>query len=204
MPPQDPKMISEAEKSQYLQIYLHEFDALSNRLTYWLTLQYAPYAIAAVAVGYFVKDFPDISANFAWACLLILQLLMWAVLQSTHEVFTYVVYFKECLKPRIRQLFQDSGPSFLDFESFLNRLRQRWFLSFETRFGLIVIVVVGMCALCWIAIRNTPSPNVCHWPTIGWICINSYALFLLVGKATDIRKLQTRSAAPDFEEPICQ
>jgi hypothetical protein len=49
MAPQDPKVISETERNQYLQIYLHEFDALSNRLTYWLTLQYAPYAIAAVA-----------------------------------------------------------------------------------------------------------------------------------------------------------
>jgi hypothetical protein len=44
----DAQNILETEKSMYLEIYLAEFDALSNRLTYWLTLQYAPYGIAAV------------------------------------------------------------------------------------------------------------------------------------------------------------
>jgi hypothetical protein len=86
MTPADAQNILETEKSMYLEIYLAEFDTLSDRLTYWLTLQSAPYGIAAVALGYIVNDSSPISANLAWSFLLILQLLMWAVLESTHEV----------------------------------------------------------------------------------------------------------------------
>jgi hypothetical protein len=116
---------------------------------------------------------------------------------------TYVVYFKECLKPTIRQLLRDSGPSFLDFESFLSKLRQQWFLRFKNRLGLFVIVFAGMVALCLIAIHNTPTLEIC-WSTVGWVSISGYALFLLSAKITDINMLQKRSAAPDFGEPLCE
>jgi hypothetical protein len=106
-------------------------------------------------------------------------------------------------EPKIRQLLQDSGPSFLDFESFLSKLRQQWFLRFENRLGLFVIVLAGMVALRLIAIHNTRSLKIC-WSTVGWISINGYALFLLSGKITDINMLQKRSAAPDFGEPLCE
>jgi hypothetical protein len=148
MTPENPNDLSDSEKDKYLRIYIAEFDALSTRLTYWLTLQYVPYGIAAGVFGFFVQSwksdvYPHISPNLAWASLLILQLLMWAVLQSTHEVFTYVVYFKECLKPGIRQVLQSPVRSFLDFETFIAKLRQRWFLRFETTFGLMVVVVAA-------------------------------------------------------------
>jgi hypothetical protein len=128
---------------------------------------------------------------------------MWGVLQSTHEVFTYVVYFKECLKPRIRQCLQTSAFSFLDFETFVEKLRQRWFLRFESRFGLSVVVAAGMLSACIAAILNTPSPKLCRGSTIAWAITNGYVLFILAGKMCDIARLQERATAPDPSEPVC-
>jgi len=197
------------DRDAYLKIYLAEYESLSTRLTYWLTLQYVPYSIAAAALGYFVQAWrPSASPStslgaspaLAWSSLLILQLLMWAVLQSTHEVFTYVVYFKECLKPKIRRLLPRAGGSFLDFEPFLNELRRRWFLRFEQTCGLFLVVAGGMAVSLWLAISSTPPPRLCRWSTIGWAISNLYVLFILCGKSWDILRLQKRAKAADPPE----
>ena len=200
--------LTDGEKDNYLRVYLAEFEALSTRLTYWLTLQYVPYTIAAVAFGYFVQswkpsEYPHVAPSLAWAGLFILQLLMWGVLQSTHEVFTYVVYFKECLKPKMREVVSESGPSFLDFESFVAKLRQAWFLRFESRFGLMLVVAAGIIGASWVALQNTPPPRLCQRSTIGWGIANGYALFILVFKSRDIGRLQKRAEAADPPAPIC-
>jgi len=200
--------LSDTQKNRLLQIHLAEFEALSNRLTYWLTLQYVPYTIAAAIVAFFVQSwdvqhYPHISSNRAWASLLMLQLLLWAVLQSTHEVLTYVVYFKECLKPQMQQLLGHDGPSYLHFERFVAKLRQKWFLRFETRFGLIAIAITAMLAACTTAIYNTLPPRLCRGSTVAWGLTNGYVLFILVGKSWDIGKLQQRAEAADPEKPVC-
>jgi hypothetical protein len=124
---------------------------------------------------------------------MILQLLMWAVLQSTHEVFTYVVYINEYLKPQIGQLLPEPRLPFLDFESFISKLRRKWFLRFETRFGLSIVVFAGMIALTIIALYNTPPPRLCNQSTLGWGVANSYMLFILTGKSFGILRLQKRA-----------
>src|ERR1035441_511971 len=85
-----------------LDVHLAEYAALSNRLTYWITLQYATYAIAAAALGFIASAWRHIGAFLlAWASILILLLILWALAQTNFEIHTYVVYIEKDLRQMV-------------------------------------------------------------------------------------------------------
>ncbi len=107
-----------------LQTHLFEYNALTTRLTYWITLQYATYAIAVAALGFVAQAW---GSNFnrvqlAWAVMLLMPLLAWAFLTTTYEMLTYVVYIERYLRPKLRPLMGTN--SFWKFEQFLARLKR--------------------------------------------------------------------------------
>ncbi len=148
---------SELARNQ-LETHLAEYSALSNRLTYWITLQYATYAIAAGALGFVASGWGRIDDRMlAWACGLIIILILWALAQTNFEIFTYVVYIEKQLRPRVEQLL--GSDLFWGFEAYVDSLRQTPMAKFEQQWGVFIASVVGLGTSGW-AIYHTSAGKV--------------------------------------------
>jgi len=140
-----------------LDVHLAEYEALTMRVTYWITLQYATYAIAAGYLGFVVQAWRVVpSVTLAWASMFVLQLLAWAFLHTTYEIFTNVDYVEKHLKVKIKPLVESGAAySFWEYEPLLAVRRSKGFLRFEGRFGLLGPFACGMAIAIWLVITGT-------------------------------------------------
>jgi len=74
-----------------------QYNALTNRITYYVTLQYATWGAAAVLFGYLAPLWSTVTRhqNFEWMALVCLLAVSWAVLHINYEMFVIVRYLKE-------------------------------------------------------------------------------------------------------------
>ncbi len=140
-------VFDELTKSR-IETHLAEYNALTTRLTYWITLQYVTYAIAGAALGFLAEAWGHVdSRQLAWASILIQLCLLWALAQTNFEIFTYVVYIERHLRPKLKELITCN--SFWRFERYLKALRRKRGVSYEQRFGLFPLFACGIAvALC--------------------------------------------------------
>src|ERR1035437_6076449 len=117
-------------------LHIAEYEALTMRNTYWITLQYAIYALGAAYLGFVVQARNSVpTGTLIWASLLALQLLAWAMLQTQFEIFANVAYLERHLKPKVQELIGNS-PCW-EYEVFMAQRRATGFTHFEWRFGLL-------------------------------------------------------------------
>jgi hypothetical protein len=186
-PPSEPRSDTD-QKKLVLDCHLAEYETLTSRITNWLTLQFATYAIAAAYLGFVIQAWRSVdSATLVWASTLVLQLLAWAMLQISWEVFACAVYIKKQLKPKIRSLVRDD--SFWAYEHHMAGLRKKGLIHFEWYYGLLIPFFGAMGALVrLIIVLNHENP----WtlPNVLWGVANLYAAAMLVGKARNTFHLQ--------------
>jgi hypothetical protein len=141
-------------------IHLSEYQAISSRLTYWVTLQFATYTVAVVFLGIF-QTLTGIYA--VWAGFFVLQLMAWAWLQTSCEIFMHVLYTEERLKPRIQRLVLNEP--FWRYEPFLTEIRSKGFVWFEWRFGLAVPYLAALGVMVWLVAAKVAHP----WQASDWL-----------------------------------
>jgi hypothetical protein len=87
-------ILQEPQGSDVFAAYAAEFNALTTRITYWITLQYSLYGIIAICLAFLVRDLPPYSippndADGSWlavtrCCQFLVMVLFfgWAILQT--------------------------------------------------------------------------------------------------------------------------
>jgi hypothetical protein len=165
-----------------VQAYVAEYSALTNRMTYWITLQYGIYAIAGATLGLFVKEFPGMGSAGPWALLLVLLLLAWAILQTVDEIVSTAVYIERDLRPTVVALLPTTArPEKLwGWELFLLEKRGAGMIHFERTVGLGVPFSCGLVAA--VAMLIKAKPTLCSLSVSLWFIACAYVFVLVVIK----------------------
>lgn len=80
------------------ELRMAQYNALTTRITYYVTLQYATWGAAAALSGYLATQWSTPTSsrkNLEWITLVCLLAVSWAVLHINYEMFAIVVYLKE-------------------------------------------------------------------------------------------------------------
>jgi uncharacterized membrane protein len=178
-----------------LDVHLAEYNALTMRNTYWITLQYAVYAIAGAYIGFAVQARATIPFDtLMWGSALALLLLGWGILQIQYEIFNNVEYMETKLKPKVMALI--GGRTCWEYESFLAELRARGFLRFEWKYALLIIFIFVLMLVGALIIWTIEIGTWTRWDT-AWLCADVYVGALVFGRALQNAKVRRRMIAPE-------
>jgi hypothetical protein len=169
-----------------LQAHLGEYQTLTNRITYWISLQYAVYGFAAASLGFVAGAWGHIDIQYqAWACMLILLFLLWALNQTIFEMYAIVVYLETSLKRQLTAILGDS--IFWDYEAFMVGRRRDKFVSYEQTLGLMPTFAIGILAAGFFIVQDLRSNWRIHWESSAiWLvcCLYVGAMTCLKWRAT--------------------
>jgi len=114
----------ENRQNRLAEFHIAEYSALTSRITYYVTLQYATWAIAAALLGYLAPAWSTTSnhRNLEWVGLLGVLAVSWAVLHINYEMLVIVRYLKEVLLPRMGTDYSVTLDEALGFEGWIRKL----------------------------------------------------------------------------------
>lgn len=167
-------------------IHLAEYQAIENRLTYWVTLQYAIYSVAILlllGIVQYLKGNVQI-----WAGAAFLLFIAWAWFQTGCEMFMCVIYIEEWLRLGLQDLTHNDE-IFWQFEPFMNAIRSRGFVWFEWRLGLLPPFLLAVVVSIWLIVSKT-----CPWALSDWLwcCATAYIFLMAALKGHQFWGLQRR------------
>jgi hypothetical protein len=125
-----------------------EYNALTNRITYYVTLQYATWGLAAALFGYLAPLWTKESSshrNLEWIAILSLLTVSWAGLHILYEMLVIVCYLMEEL---LKNLAADYGLKPRDvwgFEGWIRTLR--WLDDVHRNYAIHAIFVLAFSVL---------------------------------------------------------
>lgn len=182
----------EEEKGRLIQLHIAEYSALTNRITYWVYLQYAIYSIAAVLFGCAATVWASTTSriDLEWMILFGLLFIGWALFHCTYEMFTTVEYIEMKLIPWIRSRSLVSTNDFWGFEAHVNAFRSHGSKRLEWQFGLLVACAFGGGAILFLLIRSLLSAP---WGEgdYGWLCACGYLVLVVAYKGWYTIRLQS-------------
>lgn len=110
--------------SRLAEIQIAEYNTLTSRITYYVTMQYAAWGIAAGLFGYLASLWWTVHSHqsLEWIGVLCLLAVSWAVLHINFEFLVIVLYLKEELLPHMGFLSVEELDKALGFERFLRKL----------------------------------------------------------------------------------
>jgi hypothetical protein len=107
-------------------IYLHlaEYQTLTTRCTYWITMQYAALTVILVYLSFAASLWNSVTDRrlLYWGSALILQAIGLFWMQIQGEQYTAILYIERVLRPALSQAVHAS--QFLCYEPFLARIRK--------------------------------------------------------------------------------
>ena len=135
--------------------------------------------------------------TLAWASMLVLQILGWAMLQCLHEILFTVDYIEHHLKPKLKELVHTD--SFWQWEPYIAEWRSRPVLFLIDRCGLILLFVFGFGAACWVL-----KSNMSGWTrsSFAWLGANSYVTLMVIGKAWFVVKSAMPKQEPSHSSAV--
>ena len=151
-------------------IHLAEYDVLTNRITYYVTLQYATWGTAAVLFGSLVAAWSKVSSDrsLGWLALICLLAVIWAVLHITLEMLVIVRYIKEKL---FESMAFDAGvkpDAVMGFEGWIrNRGRLE---DFHRNQAPTLIFGSGFAVLGFLLLKDIVHGNLA-WSDAGWLVL---------------------------------
>jgi hypothetical protein len=103
--------------------HVAEYDALTSRITYYVTLQYSTWAIAAVLFGYLAPLglAQNNHRNFEWTGVLCILAVGWAALHINYEILVIVSYLINILLPALGADYRIKNDVALGFEGWIRR-----------------------------------------------------------------------------------
>jgi hypothetical protein len=165
-----------------LNLHIAEYQALTNRNTYLVTLQFSLWPVLLLFLtlvaqlwGLFDHRLLGWSTNFA------IQLIGWAWLQLIWEQLNNIRYLEERLRPRIE--YAHPNAAFWEYESFLAHDRRGVFLG---DYWLTLIAAIGLVALPLTILLWGPFSRTDY---CGF-AINVIGMGFLVWKTLDLIKLR--------------
>jgi hypothetical protein len=196
--PPTPTTRVETKEQAELNTHIAEYDALTMRNTYWITLQYAIYALAGGYLGFAVQARNSIpNSRLIWVSILVLLLLAWAMLQTQYEMFANVIYLEHHLKPRVQALLGTT--QCWAYEDFKAHQRASGFAHFEWRYGLLGAFIVGLGVAVWLIFQTVKKAAWTAEDT-AWAVANIYLAILVAGKLVQSMRLGTQLGDPKAQD----
>lgn len=180
-------------RKMLLDIHLAEYEVQATRITYWITLQYATYTIAAVGVGLLVQAASSLQLLTVLIIAILLgQIFALAMLHINQEMFTSVVYIEHRIKRRVSNLIeQECSQEFWEFEPILAKARASQSMAkFEARYVLPsifgAVIAIGLAVIFW------KRHALGAWKDINffWLFCNACVLPMVIAKLPAVLKLQ--------------
>jgi hypothetical protein len=187
-----PVLLSDADRLKAtLEVHLAEYQAVTTRTSYWITLQYVIYSIAAAYVGWAAGVWGKLDKiAFVWGTAIVLLLLAWAWFQAAWEVLNNAVYMEERLRIKVKRVLGESV-SFWGYEPYLTTVRSSGYARFEAKYALSGLFIFTIAALLWLLVSGSHERQ---W-TRGdgfWVLVNLYLAGVVCFKAKEVGSLQQR------------
>jgi len=186
-PPRDP-----INSGALLGVHLAEYSALTNRVTYFISLQYLTYSVAAVVLALVAQVWasPNVSrAVVAWGGVFLFLLLVWAWTYTVWEILNTAAYLEGDLRHRVERLVGDGA--FWGWESYLAAQRKKGYDRFEWTLGLLILLIGGV--VLFGRSISTVRDIFSGWRSnAGWILASAYVLVMITGRMRGVFRLQVQ------------
>ena len=173
-----------------LEVHIAEYQALMNRNTAWITVQYAMWPIlplyATLAATAWNSTHTSIGRGaFLWGGVLVLEVLVFIWQYSAFEQYNTILYLQTELKPTVQTA--SAEPRFWMYEEFQARQRGRrpmWWEYMGASSAVVACGAIGIHRLRW-------------WQTLDWAALFSASAFagVLVVKAFQLVSLRKAFAS---------
>lgn len=165
-----------------LQLHLYEYQALTNRCTYLITMQYALWPTLFISLSLLAPLWDSHSHSFLlWAGLFFAQLVSLGWYFTGCEIYITVDYLERGLKPQLEQM--TSGERFWGWEPWLARIRGsgvQWWECWVTCFVSVLFCLLVLLLPPWV-----------HGYWLGFL-LNSAALALIVLLNVKLTRIRQR------------
>jgi hypothetical protein len=143
------------------ELRLAQYSALTNRITYYVTLQYATWGAAAALAGYLANLWSSPGTNrqnLEWITLVCLLAVSWAILHINYEMFVIVRYLKERLLKSLA----------IDFEGWIRKLGR--LEHFHRNLAPNIIFGIGFVVLVYLLSKDVRG----HWTSSDtwWLIVS--------------------------------
>lgn len=190
----------EGDLGKLADAHIAEYNAITNRLTYWIYLQWALYAAAGtdlILIGELTTPYQ------AWLLFFVLLLIAWGVLYTQDEILSSAAYIEGRLKPAIWTLpgfASQPADTLWRWEEFLIEWRGTGLGKFEQHWGLVPVFLGGGLGLLLIlmfrlydglrvsGVWNVRSRDIIL--NILWILVSAYLIKLISAKTKHNSKLR--------------
>lgn len=182
---QNERPLHERNSASLIQLHIAEYQALTMRNTYWITLQYFLWPILIGFIGLATQlPNPFDPTLRIWGVVVVAQVVVVAYYASTLEQYTNVRYIETELKPSISALV--GADSFWGYERYLAASRPFHPLFWE----IWPLVLSFICVVLPIAIRwyLLFPPKWAHWGAAAFDCILCAVATISACKAIYLRR----------------
>ncbi len=186
---------TQQSKTNLLNLHLAEYQALSTRCTYWITLQYAALTVILISLTLAATLWtsPIDRRVFFWGSALFLQIVGYLWMQTQGEQYTAILYVERVLRPAVLKVVEDS--QFWCYEPFLATIRKpRRFDPLVSpdfwEFPIAVFATIMIVAILASGILTSQSKVLVGFG--GWLGFILNLLFLVVQwlKTVEVRKIR--------------
>ncbi|HEX3654523.1 MAG TPA: hypothetical protein VHV55_01885 [Pirellulales bacterium] len=124
-----------------VQLHIAEYQALTTRCTYWITLQFSLWPILLLYLALIVQLWTSIPHEIVlWGSLAVAEFIVLIYYQLNGEHYHCIVYIEEHVRPLIESLIGQRR--FWEYEGYLNRARCGKAAWYELAPAIIVAVCV--------------------------------------------------------------
>jgi hypothetical protein len=137
-----------------LHVYVAEYNALTTRCTYWITVQVAMLSLILILIGVGTQAWQYFTAHhdlLVFVCILGVQLVTLGWLQIGLEIYTTVSYLECTLRPRLEDLVGGHGKVW-SYETFLAGRR-----GTGPMFQEYILAVINIIVLTGAAVKYKPA-----------------------------------------------
>lgn len=144
-----------ASPDNIVDLHLYEYQALTTRITYLITMLYALWPVTLTAIGLATLQWgPNRQGLVEWTILLLSEILAVAFYFTSCEIYTHVLYLETELKPKLAEI--TSYSAFWGWESWLAKFKgglhsSKWLPLWELWPTLCVAI-----GACWVGVIERP------------------------------------------------
>jgi hypothetical protein len=163
-----------------VQAHLNEYQALTMRNTYWITLQYACWPIVLLYAALVAQVWSSFNHGLLiWVSFVIIQAAVLAWYQAGYEIYRNVVYMETRLRPQLQAIVGSS--EFWGYEPYLGQQRGSHPQSYE------ILPVLGGVLLYLLLTWYR-----CPWSAIDWVggVVGAVVLLVIVRQCVLLVKMR--------------
>lgn len=183
--PQQHALGAAQQGASLVAVHVAEYQMITTRNTYWLTLMYALWPILFLAWGLLAQVQKDFGLHpSVWMAALVSHVIILTFLMISIEGYRNVLYIEKKLRPTLASLVGTKMDAILGYEDFLIGDRKKGYAWWEgTYWSLLLPMVATALALIWIG----PS-----WVRMDalWLGANVVGLSAVVGFARRTSQLR--------------